>query len=285
MNKTNYQKKPLSRKRILVCGKGGSGKSTVVTLLSNILENKTYEILALDGDASNPEGLLRLMFGKGKDIAPKALIDYFGGINVVTCPVDDPSPLTRVGESIPIPKKKINLYEEIPSEYSIQIRRKNKRGKILFQAGKIEHYGQGCDGPIEKVVRDFIVEGDYVSLIDIKAGIEHFGRRITDNMDIILLVLDYTAESISIAKKIDEFSKTIGVDYWLILNQIKSKEDEQKIKKELGKKLREKVLGTVYFDFDVERMGFRGPLSECKAEEDIEKIVSQLEKYLVSNNK
>ena len=104
-------------------------------------------------------------------------------------------------------------------------------------------------------------------------------------MDIILLVLDYTAESISIAKKIDEFSKTTGIDYWLILNQIKSKEDEQKIKKELGKKLREKVLGTVYFDFDVERMGFRGPLSKCKAEEDIEKIVNQLEKYLVSNNK
>jgi len=67
----------------------------------------------------------------------------------------------------------------------------------LLQAGKIETYGQGCDGPLEKVVRDFMIEGDAVNLIDMKAGIEHFGRRIPDRMDIILGVLDCTLESVS----------------------------------------------------------------------------------------
>ncbi|MEA1924712.1 MAG: adenylyl-sulfate kinase [Candidatus Altiarchaeota archaeon] len=269
--------KLLSGKRILVCGKGGSGKSTIVTFLSNVLEEKKYKILVLDGDASNPEGLLRLMFGKGKESAPKPLIEYFGGINIVTCPVDDPSPLTRINESIPITEKRINVHEEIPSEYFIQEGR-----KTLFQAGKIEKYGQGCDGPIEKVVRDFIVDGRGVNIIDIKAGVEHFGRRIADNMDIILLVLDYTAESVAIAKRVYEFSKDMNQDYWIILNQIKLEKNEREINKSLGKELKARIIGTVHFDSRVEKMGFRGCLGECKAKEDVKKLLNHLEEILIN---
>jgi CO dehydrogenase maturation factor len=57
--------KTLSGKRILVCEKGGCGKSTLVALMANILQRKTYEVMVLDGDASNPEGLVRLLFGVG----------------------------------------------------------------------------------------------------------------------------------------------------------------------------------------------------------------------------
>ena len=84
--------KPITGKRILVCGKGGSGKSTVVTLMADVLQKRGYDTLVLDGDASNPEGLIRLMFGVGVNHAPKPLIEFFGGIDTVTCPVDDPLP-------------------------------------------------------------------------------------------------------------------------------------------------------------------------------------------------
>ena len=205
--------KLIAGKRILVCGKGGSGKSTIVALMTDVLQKKGYETLALDGDASNPEGLIRLMFGLGVNNEPKPLLEFFGGINVVTCPVDDPSPLTRTDDPVPIPEKRIDIAREIPSEYYIR-----KRGISLFQAGKIETYGQGCDGPIEKVVRDFMVQGEWVSLIDMKAGIEHFGRKIPDTMDIILVVLDPTLESVSIAKRIEGFwRKTEMKNLWLII--------------------------------------------------------------------
>ncbi|HSO82879.1 P-loop NTPase, partial [Thiocapsa sp.] len=103
----------LARKRILVCGKGGSGKSTLVALIAAVLQRKDYPVMVLDGDASNPEGLVRLLFGVGVKSEPKPLIEFFGGTERVTCPVDDPSPLTRIGESDPVPAKPINLSTEI----------------------------------------------------------------------------------------------------------------------------------------------------------------------------
>ena len=171
---------PLLRKRVLVWGKVGSGKSTLVSLLSAVLQEQGYQVMVLDGDASNPEGLVRLLFGVGVQGEPKPLIEFFGGIERVTCPVDDPSALTRIGDGDPVPDRPIDLSREIGPEYSLA-----KGSLRLLQVGKIETYGQGCDGPLEKVVRDFLIEDAVVSLIDEKAGVEHFGRRVPDRMDII----------------------------------------------------------------------------------------------------
>ena len=51
-------------KKIAVAGKGGTGKSSVVTLMANALREEGYTVLVLDTDESNP-GLYR-MFGFDK---------------------------------------------------------------------------------------------------------------------------------------------------------------------------------------------------------------------------
>ncbi|HEO98820.1 MAG: adenylyl-sulfate kinase [Campylobacterales bacterium] len=269
--------KPIAGKRILVCGKGGSGKSTIVALMADVLQKKSYQTLVLDGDASNPEGLIRLLFGLGVESEPRPLLEFFGGLGRVTCPVDDPSPLTRKDDSVPVPERKIDIAKEIPPEYTIQ-----KNGIRMFQAGKIETYGQGCDGPVEKVVRDFIVEGEWVSLIDMKAGIEHFGRKITDTMDIILVVLDPTLESLSIAKRIERFCRESKRNtFWLILNKIDSKEMESVMMEKLGY-LRSRVLGSVSYDPElVHKELSGGSLLEGDAHEEIAKIIESLERSLL----
>ncbi len=276
MTHTRQSNKPLRGKRILVCGKGGSGKSTLVAVMATILQRKAYEVMVLDGDASNPEGLVRLLFGLGVEGEPKPLIEFFGGINAVTCPVDDPSPLTRINDLNPIPENRINFSKEISSEYYLQ-----KGNMMLLQAGKIASYGQGCDGPLEKVVRDFMVEGDAVNLIDMKAGIEHFGRRIPDRMDVILGVLDYTLESVSIAKWMAEFCQEAGIkNFWLILNKIGSEEVESMLMDKLAN-LRDKVIGSISYDQELIKAGLSGnALGECKALEEVERIVEQLEQVV-----
>jgi CO dehydrogenase maturation factor len=268
--------KPLRGKRVLVCGKGGSGKSTLVALMATVLQRKAYEVLVLDGDASNPEGMIRLLFGQGVEGEPKPLIEYFGGIEVVTCPVDDPSPLTRINDSRPVPENRIDLFKELSSEYYLR-----KGSTTLLQAGKIASYGQGCDGPVEKVVRDFMVEGDAVNLIDMKAGIEHFGRKIPDRMDIILGVLDYTLESVSIAKRMAEFCQEAGIkNFWLILNKIGSEEVESMLMDKLVS-LQDNVIGSIAYDQELIKAGLSGnALGECNALEEVERIVERLEQVV-----
>jgi len=268
--------KALSGKRILVCGKGGSGKSTLVAMMATILQRKAYQVMVLDGDASNPEGLVRLLFGLGVEGEPKPLIEFFGGIEAVTCPVDDPSPLTRIDDQVPVPEKRIDVYKEVGPEFYLQ------NGNItLFQAGKIDTYGQGCDGPLEKVVRDFMLEGDAVNLIDMKAGIEHFGRRIPDRMDLVIGVLDYTLESVSIAKKMADFCQEASIKYFcLILNKIGSNEIESILVDKLAN-LQDKVIGSIPYDQELIKAGLSGnALVECKALEDIDHIVERLEQIV-----
>jgi CO dehydrogenase maturation factor len=245
--------RPLEGKRILFFGKGGSGKSTLLALVASVLQRKGYRIMVLDGDASNPEGLVRLLFGLGVHDEPKALAEFFGGIQRVTCPVDDPMPLTRIGDTEPVPAKPIRLREEIGPEYYLE-----KGNLRLLQAGKIESYGQGCDGPLEKVVRDFVIAGDFVSLIDEKAGIEHFGRRIPDRMDILLGVLDCTRESVSIARRVSGFAAAIGVPrLWLVLNKTESQDMADQMAGLLGD-LSSRVIGALPYDPGLVRASLAG---------------------------
>lgn len=240
----------LNGKRILVCGKGGCGKSSIVSLIGMGLSSRNMNVVMLDGDASNPGGLCRLLFGN--IINPKPLIDFFGGREFVECPVDDPSPLTRLNEETPITSKKIDL-AEIPLEYIIE-----NNGISLLQVGKIERAFEGCDGPMSKISRDFIVKGNYVTLIDVEAGIEHFGRGIEQNIDMILVIVDPTFESLFIAEKVNIFSEQMGKGkVWAILNKIRTREIESTIKRELNER-EINILGTVNYDPEIELAGLRG---------------------------
>jgi CO dehydrogenase maturation factor len=263
----------LQRKRLLVCGKGGSGKSTLVALLAATLEGMGYQVMVLDGDASNPEGLVRLLFGVGEAEEPKPLVEFFGGIRRVTCPVDDPSPLTRVGDPAPLPQKPINLAQEVGPEYYLA-----KGGLRLLQAGKIETYGQGCDGPLEKVVRDFLVADDVVSLIDEKAGVEHFGRRIPDRMDMVLGVLDCTRESVSIARRMSQFALAMrNRNVWFILNKVESPDMAARMLELLGE-LGSRVIGQVPYVPTLAQAALAGtPLDQSLAAAHVGPIAERLE--------
>ena len=61
--------------KISVCGKGGSGKSTIVTLLANEARARGYQVLVVDSDESNT-GLFRIL---GFDQLPIPLMELVGG--------------------------------------------------------------------------------------------------------------------------------------------------------------------------------------------------------------
>jgi CO dehydrogenase maturation factor len=268
----------LKNKRILICGKGGSGKSSIVSLLGNELAKQNYKVILLDADASNPGGLFRLI--KDGNKAPQPLIDFFGGRNKVTCPSDDPSALTRINDQLPLTESAIKL-SEIPKKFSVK-----KKNLTLFQIGKIKEACEGCDGPMSKVARDFIVKGDYVTLIDIEAGIEHFGRGVEKNIDVILIVVDPTFESFVIAEIVKRMSFLMGnKNVWGILNKVDSNETDAIMQNALNKR-EVNYLGSISYDKEIHRAGLEGKkISKCKAEKEITGIVKELESVLKSKNK
>jgi CO dehydrogenase maturation factor len=262
--------KPLAAKRILVCGKGGSGKSSLAALIAGALLEREYHVVLIDGDASNPGGLARLVLGAGT--SPQPLIEFFGGREKVLCPVDDPSPLLRLTNSRPVTETHLNL-EEIPPQYFV------RRGNlVLFQVGKIQKAYEGCDGPMSKVTRDFILNGNYVTVIDVEAGIEHFGRGVEKNVDIVLIIVDPTFESFEIAKRVTRLCQLMSIqNAQSILNNVFSEEIESKMRTALqGRSV--SILGSVRHDPDVQKAGLEGSaIGPCQSKQDIAACIAKLE--------
>jgi CO dehydrogenase maturation factor len=263
--------KPLEGLRILFSGKGGSGKSSVITLLARELVNREYKIVLIDGDASNPNGLCRLSCGKTD--RPLPLLDYFGGRQHVDCPSDNPAPLTRLNDAEPVTERHIRL-NEIPEQFYL------KKGNLyLFQSGKTNQANEGCDGPMSKITRDFIVEEGYVTLVDTEAGIEHFGRGIEQNVDMVFIIVDGTFESIEIAAKISDFCWAFRIDkVRAIINKAHSPGDEKYIAGELQKR-KVKLLGSIPYDRKIELAGLMGAeIYAFRSKKHIDEIIRGMEK-------
>ena len=262
--------KSLVGTRILVCGKGGSGKSSLAALLAATLRDRQYDVVLVDGDASNPGGLTRLVLGAAT--APTPLIEFFGGRARVTCPVDDPSPLVRLANGHPLTEAPIDP-AEIPAEYSIRM-----KNLFLFQVGKIQEACEGCDGPMSKVTRDFIVKGPYVTVLDVEAGLEHFGRGLERHVDIVLVVIDPSYESFEIAARVVLLSRMLGVEtVWALLNDVPSQETEA-IMRTAVRERGANILGSVRYDPEIRRAGLEGSIiGPCKAKDDIAVCVVNLE--------
>lgn len=186
----NDSQQPLAGLRIGFLGKGGSGKSTALVLVAEALRRRGYEVCVLDADSTNV-GLHRAL---GLFTAPLPLLEYLGGMvfsgGLVTCPVDDPTPLA--GANLDLAR--------LPSEY----RGCTDDGILVLTAGKIADKGPGagCDGPISKIARDVRLHiGDTVpvTLIDFKAGFEDSARGAVNSVDWMVVVVDPSNAAIQLA--------------------------------------------------------------------------------------
>lgn len=154
--------------KISVCGKGGSGKSTVVSLLAERLAAAGKEVLIIDSDESN-YGLHRHLGMEN----PKEFTGFFGGKEEV-------------------------LKDMMLSNFTHQ-----------FFEGQWK------------------LEENQIAILDMEAGIEHFGRGLDDEVDLILMVCDPSYESAQLAVKIGELGEKLQKPVYYVLN--KADEESRKV--------------------------------------------------------
>jgi CO dehydrogenase maturation factor len=90
--------------------------------------------------------------------------------------------------------------------------------------GKIHHMGEGCACPMGVLSKKFLASletaDNEVVLVDAEAGVEHFGRGIVGECDLIVGVVDPTAESFLLARKMAQMAESGGKAICFILNKV-----------------------------------------------------------------
>lgn len=248
-------------KKIAVSGKGGVGKSTIVTLIGNVLGAEGYTVMVLDTDESNP-GLYRMLgFNKG----PKPLIRLMSRFSK-----GKPEPDTEW-----ITRDQITL-QDIPSDYVL-----HNNGLRFLMVGKIEDPFQGCACEMADITRDLmgklVVADKEIAVVDMEAGIESFGRGVERSVDTILMIVEPSFESMALSEKIGYMAEGMGIGRIMaILNKVPSEATQQKMVEELNKR-KIKTIGAIYYDPLVSEAGFEGKSpGSSKAMEDVREIIRRI---------
>ena len=253
--------------KIAICGKGGSGKSATVALLANGLRKRGYRVLVVDSDESNP-GIYRLL---GFEKRPTPLLELVGGKKHVfeALAEDSESPISILSQD----EFQSN---EIPAEYVVE--RDHLR---LVCVGKILQAFEGCACPMGALSREFLkrlsLQEDEVALIDMEAGVEHFGRGVEQGVDRVLAVIEPSFDSLELAGKIASLAAEAGIQgTWGILNKVPSEEVAEHLRAQVEDRGLA-VIGVVGYDPEVFQAGLKGrPISTSLAEEETEAILERL---------
>ncbi len=194
--------------KILICGKGGSGKSTISALLAKEIAVRENRVLVIDTDESNFGVHMQLGMGK-----PDDFMNYFGGKKVLF------EKTKRLRE-----KWKT---DDLPDEYIIE------KGNIKLMAmGKIYDFGEGCACPINALTSKFLevleLSANEFLIADTDAGVEHFGRGVEEGCDLIFAIIDPSRESILLAEKISKLGQQVNKPVYYVLNKV-NKEIEKEL--------------------------------------------------------
>ena len=177
---------------IAVAGKGGTGKTTVATLIIRYLKNHRFTpVLAVDAD---PNSNLGESLGLKVGLTVGSMIAQFN-------------------------EEKISLPPGMTKEAYLDVRLNEtlneSNGLDLLTMGR----GQGADCYcypnliLRKFVGSLVDNYPYV-VMDNEAGMEHLSRETTDNIDVLILVSNSTVKGlravVKIRELVAEFKLSIG---------------------------------------------------------------------------
>lgn len=253
--------------KVMVCGRGGSGKSTLVTLLAGAL-SREGTVVVVDADESNL-GLASML---GVEPPEQTVMGYLGGKPVVGKKLLE-SIRSEGGERIQLFEEEIDI-DELPPELL------SRSGPVsLVRIGKIEHSMEGCACPMGATARAFLnhLSTDEKSwvMVDTEAGIEHFGRGVLEGADMVLMIVDPSHEAVLLAEKAERLGIEADKEFLVVLNKVDGQSRSILEEKLSRKGIR--ALGAIQYSGDVTRANLVGDaLLNKSPEADLGPILAAL---------
>ena len=210
-------------KKIIVTGKGGVGKTTVIATLSRLLARDGCRVLVIDCD---PSMNLAMSLGVSlSDVLPlaenKANIHEKLGLGM------DDEHAHENGNEIEI--------DEVIEDYIVE----TKDGVKLIVMGTIPYGGSGClcsSIALVKLLIGYITSGDNDFLmVDSQAGVEIFGRGLASEFDFTLVITESMPKAIEVTRHVMRLSSDLGVKKQIVIvNKVEDGTECETISRELG---------------------------------------------------
>jgi len=238
--------------KIAVSGKGGVGKTLLASLLSTILSQSGYTVLAIDADP-NPTLAASLGFPHPERITP---ISEMGDL------IEERTG-ARPGQAAPYFKLNPKV-DDIPERYWVE-----HNGIRLMVMGRLKKGGSGCYCPenalLEALVAHLLLNRDEVVIMDMEAGVEHFGRATAKAVDELIVVVEPGKGSVETAYRIRGLAKDIGLEsIKVVANKIRNEGDRDFL---LAAMPDFEFLGFIPYDQSVIEAGLgNAPLSSLSSE-------------------
>ncbi len=217
------------RLKISICGKGGSGKSVVTCLLAGGIRRRGLGAVVVDSDESN-SGLYRML---GLDEPPVPLLEIVGGKKQVFTVLAKDAGVRPAADTNIMLRDELHL-SDVPAEHVVR-----SDGLSLIGVGKILHSLEGCACPMGVLSREFLgklrLGDDEVAVVDMEAGVEHFGRGVDTSIDAVLIVVDPSYEALEIVERIAAMTRNMSLrGTWAVLNKLPNDEVARKLETQVN---------------------------------------------------
>lgn len=225
------------------------GKTTISGMLARSLHASGLKVLAIDADPNPNLGLvLGLSPGESERIVP--IVENAELVREKTGAEPDAGGLFRLTFRV----------DDLVERFGVD----TPSGVGLVVMGAVRSSGQGCMCPanalVRALLRHVLVGRGEAVVVDLEAGVEHFGRGTAEHVDAMLVVAEPSLAALETAKRICGLAGGMGIRrVFVVGNKVADARDE-KLVTDFCTKNGLELLGLVPFDEAARECEVRGEL-------------------------